>query len=527
MYLDARKFIPEELLVYDRKSRSDDPMLTTEEVLERHEKILNEWIENHLDGPIPEENWHREVVSGETIANRPEMQKVLRKIESPQYKAILCVDCSRLSRGDLEDCGRMMKLLRYTETVVITPMKIFDLADKFDREIFESELKRGNSYLEYTKGVLYTGRFLSAKSGFYLGSNAPYGYDKIWVMDGKKKRPSLAINEQEAEVVRMIFDMYVNQRLGVQAIANRLDKMGITPRNGKMFSRSTVRDVIRNEHVMGKVVWKRRPLTKVVENSEIISKRELSEDKLIFEGKHEAIIDEETFRIANKIYNTSPKINIDFTLKNPLSTIMYCQCGNIMTMNGSSSRKPRYRCKYYTKCQTASVEMQPVIDAVCKTIEQEIENYEVKLNQSEEQDQKQKRMAIENLEKRINDCEAKEVALWEKYTMEAMPKHIFDQLIAKNSKEKEEASKKLEAMKETIIDKSDYENAIATLSDALNALRDGKASAEKQNALLKACIKRITYSREAPVRVNGKEYKGKTLNGWTVPDFKLHIEFMI
>lgn len=526
MYREMQTFLPEEILVYLRKSRSDDPALTVEEVLERHEKILNEWIERNLDTPIPPENWFREVVSGETIENRPEMRRMLRAIESSRYKAILVVEVQRLSRGDLEDCGKLMKLLRYTHTSVITPMKIYDLEDEYDRDGFERELKRGNDYLEYTKKVLYRGRFASAKEGFYLGSNPPYGYDKIWIMDGKRKRPSLTINKAEAEVVRMIFDMYVNQRIGVQAIATKLDKLGIIARNGKKFSRSTVRDIIRNEHCIGKVVWKRRPISKVVENSEIITKRDLSEDKLIFDGKHEAIIGEEIFNKAQHIYNTSPKVNIDFTLKNPLSTIMYCKCGNIMTMHASASKKARYRCKYYSSCQTASVEMKPVIEAVCQAIEQEIENYEVKLNQGKEDEQKQKLAEIKLLEKRLQECDAKEMSLWEKYTVDAMPKHIFDQLLEKNTSEKEKVLDELKTLKETVIEKADYENAITSLSEALVALRDGKASVEKQNALLKACISKITYSRESPIRV-GKDYKGETLNGWTVPDFHLDIEFMI
>lgn len=63
----------------------------------------------------------------------------------------MVVDVQRLSRGDLEDCGRLIKLLRYTGTKVITPQKIYDLDDEYDRDAFERELKRGNEYLEYFK----------------------------------------------------------------------------------------------------------------------------------------------------------------------------------------------------------------------------------------------------------------------------------------------------------------------------------------------------------------------------------------
>jgi DNA repair exonuclease SbcCD ATPase subunit len=197
-----------------------------------------------------------------------------------------------------------------------------------------------------------------------------------------------------------------------------------------------------------------------------------------------------------------------------------------MTLNGSSVRKPRYRCKYHTTCKNASIETSEVIEAVCKAIEEEIENFEVRLNQSEKDEQKRKISEIKVVERRIAECENKEVSLWEKYTDECMPKRIFDQLLEKNTSEKERLLNELKSLKNTINIRSNCEDAITSLSEALEALRNREASAEKQNALLKACIDKITYSRESPVRVT-KEYKGPTKNGWTIPDFHLHIDFKI
>ena len=85
-------FKPEEVIAYLRKSRSDDPTLTVEEVLQKHEAILDEWSESHLGGLVPEENKYREVVSGETIDDRPQIKEVLARIESPRIKAVLVVE---------------------------------------------------------------------------------------------------------------------------------------------------------------------------------------------------------------------------------------------------------------------------------------------------------------------------------------------------------------------------------------------------------------------------------------------------
>ena len=52
---------PEEIIMYLRKSRADDPMLSVEEVLSKHETLLDEWVEKNLNSPIPEENRFKEV----------------------------------------------------------------------------------------------------------------------------------------------------------------------------------------------------------------------------------------------------------------------------------------------------------------------------------------------------------------------------------------------------------------------------------------------------------------------------------
>ena len=96
-------------IMYLRKSRQDDPNETVEEVLSKHQTMLQDWAVRELGHPIPEEYIFREIVSGERIADRRELQKVLRAIESNEVAGILCRDASRLSRGDLLDCGTLMR----------------------------------------------------------------------------------------------------------------------------------------------------------------------------------------------------------------------------------------------------------------------------------------------------------------------------------------------------------------------------------------------------------------------------------
>ena len=116
MYKVYEPFTAEECLKYLRKSRSDDPNLTVEEVVSNHDLELNEYSEKHLGGIVPENQTYREVASSETIDDRPEMVKLLKAIESPRIKAVLVKEPQRLSRGDLEDAGRIIKIFEHVCT---------------------------------------------------------------------------------------------------------------------------------------------------------------------------------------------------------------------------------------------------------------------------------------------------------------------------------------------------------------------------------------------------------------------------
>ena len=177
-----------EIYIYLRKSRSDDSSLSIEEVLSRHETILQDYAKKNLGFLIPESQIFREVVSGETIDDRPLMKQLIHLLESDSsIKGVLVVEPQRLSRGDLVDCGTIINTFRYTNTLVLTPPKTYNLTDEYDRKFLEMELMRGNDYLEYTKRILARGREASVRAGNYIGSIRPYGYQKVTYGTGKDK----------------------------------------------------------------------------------------------------------------------------------------------------------------------------------------------------------------------------------------------------------------------------------------------------------------------------------------------------
>ena len=255
-------------LVYLRKSRADGEHETVEEVLAKHYKMIQDYAAAKLGGAIPEALIYREVVSGETIQDRPEMKKVLDRIQAENITGVLVIEPQRLSRGDLSDCGTVIRAFRYTETLIITPTKTYDLSDKFDRKFFEMELMRGNDYLEYVKEIMNRGRIASVSEGNYIGSVSPYGYDKI-----KEGKSFTLIPNSEADVVRLMFELWTVEGLGTTTIANRLNALHIRPRKSELWSPASIRDMLRNPVYIGKIRWNRRKRVKKYEDGELVNSK--------------------------------------------------------------------------------------------------------------------------------------------------------------------------------------------------------------------------------------------------------------
>lgn len=125
----------EEYLIYLRKSRSDASLEAMGvDVLERHEQILLDLAKrmNLSIGGI-----YREVVSGESISARPEMQRLLSEVEAGRWKGVVVMEVERLARGDTIDQGIVQRAFQYSGTQIVTPAKTYNPNNEFDEEYFE------------------------------------------------------------------------------------------------------------------------------------------------------------------------------------------------------------------------------------------------------------------------------------------------------------------------------------------------------------------------------------------------------
>lgn len=465
---------------------------------------------------IPEENIYREVVSGETIADRPKMKELLSRIESKNIKGVLVIEPQRFSRGDLVDCGNIIRAFKYTDTLVMTPVKVYDLHEKFDERYFKDELMRGSDYLEYFKETSMRGRLASIVDGWYIGSIAPYGYDKIKVKVGHKHKPTLEINEQEANVVRMVFDMYVNQNIAPITIAKKLEEMGITPRVAKHFSQATVKDMLQNPHYIGKVVWNRHKTETNYIDGELVKSRPRHKDFLLFDGRHPAIIDEEIYQKAQERRGKNPRNTKTMELRNPLARLLFCSCGRAMSYRtyknkeGEERNAPRLLCNDQTHCGTRSATFESVYESVIVGLEQHLEDFEIKMKNGDGESLKLQEKQLNQIQKELTEIN---VALDKLYDF--LEREIYDEetfvVRRKNLlSKKEELTSSYNQLSATLPKAIDYEDKIVRLSQAIEALKNPELSAKSKNDFLTAIVEKIVYTNHGEGR--GNRWKESTFS---------------
>ena len=335
--------------LYVRKSRADAEAEARGEgeTLSRHINTLLELAKRrHLDIT----QIYREIVSGETIAARPVMQQLLSEVEQGLWDGVLVMEVERLARGDTVDQGIVAQTFKFSDTLIITPIKDYNPNNEFDEEYFEFGLFMSRREYKTINRRLQRGRLASVKEGKYVGSQSPYGYERVKIKGDKGY--TLEPFPPEADVVRMIFDWYTRgeelpdgsfRRLGVSLIVRRLNSLKIPPRKSDHWATATVRDILINPVYVGKVRWNwRSDVKKMVDGRVVIERPRNSLDKCtVADGLHPPLVSVEVFAVAQELMSSNPPrpVGERGTVKNPLAGIIVCaKCGHRMTRRPYTGR---------------------------------------------------------------------------------------------------------------------------------------------------------------------------------------------
>lgn len=489
--------------IYLRKSRADmeAEKLGEGETLARHKKILTELAARKglYIGKI-----YQELVSGDTIKARPEIQKLINDCYAGKYKGILIVEVTRLSRGNQGDAQTIMDCLKYSNmnngVLVITPTKTYDIAhSQEDEEYMEFELFMSRREYKMIHKRMDRGRKQAVVEGNYMGTFRPYGYDIIKTKTGRTLIP----NEQEAPVIKQIFEWAVKDNLSNFEIAKRLTAMNIpTYKGDKVWAKDTIKEYLMNPVYIGKVQWNARMRIKTMVNNEIkvIRPRYHSDQYMLYDGKHKdrALIDEKTFEEAQKRFY-SDRTRSGLKLINPLAGLMCCKkCGKSISYQPyGEERADRYIHKPNAKgCKVKSAITTDVLAAVSHALKMYIEDFELKLDNTPDIDENSVLFKIEALRKEILKIERKKSKLFDSWEDDEITNNEFVERKAIHSQRIEILQKQIEELEYVVPEKEEWEGKLLLVSDAFIAIQDNEIDAETKNMFLKKIVKRIEFSRE-------------------------------
>ncbi|MCD7945088.1 MAG: recombinase family protein [Clostridiales bacterium] len=496
----------EQYVKYLRKSRFDRDYaeLSVEETLKRHEAILDKIAQDR--GYCVAKTYY-EVVSGESIAARPEIQKMLEEVSTGLYAGVLVVDQERLARGNGADQAYISQVFQFSGTKIITPMKIYDPANEFDEEYFEFGLFMSRREYKTINRRLIRGRDSSASEGKYLGSIAPYGYERSKIK--QEKGYTLAVHPEEGPVVKKIFELYLAHS-GTKSIANYLNDHNVPTRHGGLWTYSTVAQILSNPVYMGKIRrgWSKQ--VKSMENGAVKRRIRRSRDVdsyALYGGLHPALVSEEDFLGAQDIRRErkpAARVKDRLELQNPFAGILYCSiCGQRIGRTTSSAKRstpPRLRCVNSRNCHNRSAYLDAVEKKIIAALRTWLKGYQVKLHTvGYADDIKETSERISRIRQEQKKLSAQMDSTFDLVEQGVYSLEVFQERRTKLTLAMEELQAREAREAETLERLEAAQTADAGLipqTEELLASYDAMTN-EERNALLKEIVDRIEYEKKA------------------------------
>lgn len=293
--------------------------------------------------------------SGKSIEGRPQFQEMLNDIAEckDNIEYVLVFKLSRFGRNAADVLNSLQQMQDYGVNLICVEDGIDSSKDSGKLMISVlsavAEIERENILVQTMEG-----RKQKAREGKWNGGFAPYGYKLV---DGELK-----IAEDEAEIIRVIYDKFIHTTMGAATVAKYLNRQGYVKKkrqNGTLdaFTAHFVKLVLDNPIYCGKIAFGRRKTEKIQGSRNqfhVVKQAEYP----VYEGIHEAIIAEEDWLLAQeKRKKTGVKSEKIYSVEHQhlLSGILRCpECG--AALYGSVNRKRKkdgsfYRDYWYYACK--------------------------------------------------------------------------------------------------------------------------------------------------------------------------------
>lgn len=485
--------------IYLRKSRADlDAESRGEgETLAKHRTALRALAKQRKLNVVKE---YAELVTGDSIAARPQMQALLEEVKRGMYDGVIVNDVDRLGRGDSID----QEIIKYTfiagHCIIITPTRDIDPASPSDEDMLDFSLFFARFEYRKISQRLFQGRLRSAEAGNYINPRIPFGYKQV--RNGRQL--TLEPDEETAPIVRMIFDTYANRVTGYNAITRKLNDMGIKTTRGYKFYPNTIRHMLENPVYIGTIVYGKTKTVVTFDDGKKVKRSVATGGAIKTEHAHPAIVPEETFYKVQAILEDNkriPRANINKPLSNPLAGLVHCSiCG--LTMQANTSRRGRQLACSTQDCPTVGTPLYVVEREIIEILKgwctdfAELPSEPEPVNENIDALQRQ----LKTIEIRLN--KARELVELGVYTP------------AEYSEQKNMLTRQADAIKREMAESSApsvskaIHEMLPEIEKVIDAYQYAETAAEKNN-LLKTVIQRVDYSKSQ--RAIGKQSPTLTL----------------
>jgi len=490
----------EQYLMYLRKSQMDRDFenVSVEDTLKRHKASLEEFCKNR---GINVTTVLEEVVSGESLSSRPKMLELLELVNTGNYAGVVCMDIDRLSRGSSLDSGYITQVLQINNCKIITPVKTYDLTNETDEQFTDMKFMFSRYELKTITKRLQDGRVASIKEGKYVGGLRPYGYEKT-KLKGIKGYTLTPIPD-EAKIVQMIFNLYVNDHLGFRTIANTLNELGIPSKDSsKEWTPKGIMTIIRNPVYIGKVRRHFTQMSKTIKDGKLVKSQIWTPDEAeVYEGLHEPIISQELWDMAESVRTKklASHTKRNHAIKNPFAGVLRCACCGSpyylvdATKNG---RPKRYQCRTY-KCPNRSLSYDEVHATVLQQMRIWLNDYTINIDGEVSVQDTMLTDSLDIITKKLAELEDQQNVICDMFEKGKYSASLFEKRNSAIEREIEELTTSRKALEQKIAEQTESNNNRNTIIPKVQKLLDNyeNMTGAEQNKLWKEVLEKITAER--------------------------------
>lgn len=453
-------------------------------------KLLKDYAKSH--GYVVCKIFYEVGISGRKADKRPEFQKMigLAKASDHPADAILVWKYSRFARNQEESIVYKSLLKKKHNVDVISVSE--PLVDGPFGSLIERIIEWMDEYYSVRlSGEVTRGMKEKAERGGYQ-ARPPLGYKIV-----THKEPPVIVPE-EAEIVKLIFEKYANENLGIFEIARLLNMHNFKTSHGKEFERRSIEYILQNPTYCGMIRWNRT----INETNEIRPESEW----IVTDGEHPAIISKELFGKAQERYKREYRprgARPVSTYKHWLSGVVKCPaCGRTMTANtirNNTRVYSHFRCYGYTKgkCMAnnsiSSIKLEPAVLESIKTV---LNNGKITYRKIETKtDDTVDLKTI--LKDQIKKIDVKLQRIKEAYMNGIDTMEEYKENKQAVQEEKQHLEKQLSEIKEEKSNsKDDDEDMLLRVKNVYDILSSDSVDATTKNDVLRSVVEKIIYEKD-------------------------------